>query len=79
MRNVSEKYGAAPDYSKAECWYRFPEITKDVDTFYIYATEYNVTSFEEGSADYATLDNAEMLQGAAGEYMIHASAFAAWS
>ena len=24
----------APDYSKAECWYKIPEITKDVDTFY---------------------------------------------
>ncbi len=27
--------GNTPDYSKAECWYKIPEITKDVDTFYI--------------------------------------------
>ena len=25
----------APDYSREECWYQIPEITKDVDTFYI--------------------------------------------
>ncbi|MBQ7501808.1 DUF3089 domain-containing protein, partial [bacterium] len=30
--------GKAPDYSRKECWYKFPEITKDVDTFYIYST-----------------------------------------
>ena len=24
----------APDYSKRECWYKVPEISKDVDTFY---------------------------------------------
>ena len=33
-------------------------------------------SFEEGSPDYATLDNEEMVQGVAGEYMMHAAAFA---
>ncbi|MBQ7528924.1 DUF3089 domain-containing protein [bacterium] len=66
----------APDYSQRTSWYQIPEITKDVDTFYIYATEYNLTSFEKGAADYATLDNAEMLQGVAGECMIHASVFA---
>ena len=36
----------APDYSKAECWYQIPEITRDVDTFYIPATEYVASSFE---------------------------------
>ena len=30
-----EDVGEAPDYSKTECWYKIPEITKDVDTFYI--------------------------------------------
>ena len=25
----AEDVGAAPDYSKSECWYRIPEITKD--------------------------------------------------
>ena len=65
----------APDYSKEECWFQIPEITKDVDTFYIYATEYIAGSFEEGAPDYATLDNAEMLQGVSGEYVLHATTF----
>jgi hypothetical protein len=64
------------DYSLKTSWCQIPDITKDVDTFYIYATEYNVTSFEDGAADYATLDNAEMLQGVPVEVMGHASAFA---
>lgn len=51
----------APDYSKAECWYRIPEITKEVDTFFIYPTKYAATN--EGDPDYATLDNEEMRKG----------------
>ena len=65
----------ATDYSKKESWYKIPEITKDIDTFYVYATEYIMGSLEEGAPDYATLDNAEMMQGAAAEYMAHASTF----
>ena len=65
----------APDYSRKECWYKVPEITKDVDTFYIYATEYIVTSLEENAPDYATLDNPEMLEGVTAEYIVHATAF----
>ena len=68
--------GDAPDYSKKDCWYQIPEITKDVDTFYVYATEYIMGSLEEGAPDYATLDNAEMLEGVAGEYLLHATAYA---
>ena len=66
----------APDYSQKDCWYKIPEITRDVDTFYIYATEYIMSSFEEGAADYAALDNEEMLQGVKVEYRDHATAFA---
>ncbi len=65
----------APDYSRKECWYKVPEITKDVDTFYIYATEYIMTSLEENAPDYATLDNPEMLEGVTAEYIVHATAF----
>ena len=65
----------ATDYSKKESWYKIPEITKDVDTFYVYATEYIMGSLEEGAPDYATLDNAEMLQGVAAEYIAHATAY----
>ena len=59
---ADESVGEAPDYSKAECWYQIPEITKDVDTFYIYATEYINSSYDEGAPDYAALDNPEMLE-----------------
>lgn len=73
----SETTIVAPDYSKAECWYKIPEITKDVDTFYVYATEYILGSLQEGAPEYATLDNAEMLQGVAEEYQVHATTFEA--
>lgn len=36
------------DYSKKENWFQIPEITKDVDTFYIYATEYIMGSLLKG-------------------------------
>ena len=65
----------ATDYSKKESWYKIPEITKDVDTFYVYATEYIMGSLEEGAPDYATLDNEEMMQGVAAEYIAHATAY----
>ena len=63
------------DYSKKTNWYQIPEITKDVDTFYIYATEYIISSFEEGAPDYATIDNPEMLLGVKVECRDHACAF----
>ena len=44
----------APDYSQEDCWYKIPEITKDVDTFYIYSTIY--AGANEGDPEYATLD-----------------------
>ena len=64
------------DYSKKDNWCRLPQITKEVDTFYIYATEYILGSMAEGAPDYADLDNEEMVEGAKGEYALHASAFA---
>ena len=64
-----------PDYSNKEYWYKRPEITKEADTFYIYATEYILGSFEEGAPDYATFDNEEMLEGVVVEYNCHATAF----
>ena len=73
MGNLSAKVGAAPDYSKAECWYKIPDITKDVDTFYIYSTVYFAAN--ENDPDFATLDNAEMLAGVEIEHAIKSSAF----
>ena len=64
-----------PDYSRKESWLRIPEITRDVDTFYIYSTAYYESSFVEGAPDYAPLDNPEMLEGAQGEYMTNASVY----
>jgi len=61
------------DYSRTTSWYKIPEIKKDVDTFYIYSTVY--MGFGEGDTDYATLDNAEMLEGSAIEYMAHATVY----
>ena len=74
-QEIEDAMTGAPDYSKKECWYKIPEITKDVDTFYIYATEYIVSSLEEGAPDYATLDNPEMLAGVENEHMAHATTF----
>ena len=76
MSDVSAEIGAVLDYSQKDCWYQIPEVTKDVDTFYIYATEYIMGSLEEGAPEYASLDNAEMLEGVAMQYVLHASAFA---
>ena len=65
----------ATDYSNKEHWLSLPEITKDVDAFYIYSTSYIESSFEEGAPDYATLDTPEMITGALGEYVTNASVF----
>ena len=64
------------DYSNKANWYQIPQITKEFDTFYVYATEYIMGSMAEGAPDYADMDNTEMLEGAAGEYALHASAYA---
>ena len=61
------------DYSQKTSWYKIPEITRDVDTFYIYSTVY--MGANEGDPDYATLDNAEMLAGLEIEHAIKSSAF----
>lgn len=75
MSDVSAKFSAAPDYSKKEYWYQIPEITKDVDTFYIPATEYVASSFEEGAPDLAWFGNPDVMAGAPVEYTAHASVF----
>lgn len=64
---------AAPDYSQKASWCNLPEITKDVDTFFIYPTEY--MGFNEGDPDYALFDNTEMRNGAKACYVLQASAY----
>ncbi len=71
----SETYGVKPDYSQKTSWYKIPDITKDVDTFYIYATNYILTSYEDGAPNYATIDNAEMLANVPIEYREHTTTF----
>ena len=39
----------ATDYSKESNWLQLPEITKDVDAFYIYGTSYIDDSNKEGA------------------------------
>ena len=63
------------DYSQKSSWYQIPEITKPYDTFYILATEYVVTSMEEGAPDYAPIGCPEMMEKAPGEYEAHASVY----
>ena len=65
----------ATDYSQKANWLQMPEITKDVDAFYIYGTSYINDSFKEGAPNYAPLDNQEMRQRAMGEYMTNSSVF----
>ncbi|MBO4648871.1 MAG: DUF3089 domain-containing protein [Lentisphaeria bacterium] len=67
--------GNTTDYFQKASWLQLPEITKDVDTFYIYSTAYYESSFKEGASDHATLDNPEMIEGAKGEYVTNASVY----
>ena len=53
--------GGTIDYSKKANWYQIPDITKEVDTFFIYPTEY--IGMNEGDPDYAAIDNPEMRDG----------------
>jgi len=71
----TESTSDAPDYSKAEYWYQIPEITKNIDTFYIPATEYVASSFAEGAPDLAEFGNPDVMAGAPVEYQAHASVF----
>jgi hypothetical protein len=61
------------DYSKKSNWYKLPEITKEFDTFYIYSTMF--MGANEGDADYATLDNKEVLDNIWIEHAIKSSVF----
>ena len=73
---VTDPNAGAPDYAKEACWYNgIPEITKEVDSFFIYGTRYNSTSMEEGAPDYASLDNPEMIRTMPIEYMKKTSVF----
>lgn len=72
--NNSEKIAEkTPDYSQKSSWYKIPEITKEVDTIYILATEY--MGFDEGDSKYAAMDEPEMVESAPIQYAMNASVF----
>lgn len=71
--SATQNADKSPDYSQPENWCNIPEITKDVDTFFIYPTEY--MGFNEGDPDYAALDNIEVRNGAKACYVLQASAY----
>ena len=65
----------AYDYSMASSWIQIPAITKEVDTFYILATDYMLSSFLEDSSDFAEVGNPEMKENASMEYAAQASVY----
>ena len=46
--------GTVTDYSRSSSWYQIPEITRDVDTFFVYPTDY--MAMNEVDPDFAPLD-----------------------
>ena len=64
----------ATDYSVKTNWCKIPAVTKDVDMFYIPATNYDGS--EAGAPNFAPIDNKEMVAGIANECEAHASAYA---
>ena len=81
--SCSEKIGAglvnkgAPsgpvDYSDRNNWMKLPEITKDVDTVYIYPTEY-VDDSEEASV-FADINEKAMREPAKLTYLMQGTAY----
>lgn len=69
MPVTAEETCRTTDYSKKDSWYQIPYISRDVDTFYIYATEYADGSMEDGAPDFASLENVEMLTGVTNQYL----------
>lgn len=66
---------AASDYSDKSNWLAIPEVTKEVDTFYIYPTAYNDAS--EGAPLVCAIDSEMLRTGAAGSYASQATAYEA--
>ncbi len=61
------------DYSIKASWYKIPEITKKVDTFFVYPTDY--MGMDSGDPDYAPLDNQDMLEGVEFDHLVLASVY----
>ncbi len=65
----------ATDYSQKNSWHQIPEITKEFDTFYIPATNYD--GYENGDPTFVPIDNKEFVAGVTDENEAHASVYAA--
>ena len=63
------------DYSQKSSWHQIPEITKEFDTFYIPATNYD--GYENGDPTFVPIDNKEFVAGVTDENEAHASVYAA--
>lgn len=61
------------DYSDKNNWLRQPEVTKDVDCFYIYPTEYVDDS--EGAPIFADINEKSMREPAGETYLMQATAY----
>ena len=65
--------GTVTHYSRSSSWYQIPEITRDVDTFFVYPTDY--MAMNEGDPDFAPLDNPDMLEGVKFDHFALASVY----
>jgi len=72
---VNPEETVTTDYSQKSSWHHIPDITKEFDTFYIPATNYD--GYEKGDPNFAPIDNAGFLAGVKDEFEAHASAYAA--
>lgn len=70
----AESTGTASDYSDEANWLSIPDVTKEVDTFYIYPTAYNDASAD--APEICSLDNEDMRSSAAATFETQATAFA---
>ncbi len=68
----SEK-SEAPDYSDKNNWLRQPKITKAVDCFYVYPTEYSDDS--EGASKFADINDKSLRELWEGVYQMQGTAY----
>lgn len=73
--STAETIITASDYSDENNWLVIPEITKEVDTFYIYPTAYFDTS--EGAPDVCDIDSEILRTGAVDSYAQQGTAYEA--
>ena len=72
--NSDESTQVPTDYSDESNWMKIPEVTKEIDTFYIYPTAY--LDEADDALDICTIDNEDMRTEANGCYETQASVYA---